>query len=141
MKIDYPIISAINEKIIYARVSGFGDKGPLFDYPGFDAAIQAYSGLMHITGFKDNDPTKIGVAMTDVLTGYSITCGILAALYERNKSGKGQYVTTSLLETALSSLINIGTGWLDGGVNAQRIGNDHHSIVPYGTYKVKDGKY
>ena len=69
LKIDYSTLQKINPKLIYARVSGFGDKGPLATYPGFDAAIQAYSGLMHITGSPEGPPTKIGVALTDVLSG------------------------------------------------------------------------
>ena len=141
LKIDYDTLKLINSRLIYGSVSGYGDKGPLANSPGFDATIQSYSGLMHITGAPDGEPTRVGVAITDVLTGYIITNGILAGLFHREKTGEGSYVKTSLLETALSSLVNINSAYLNGGVSPKRIGNHHPSIVPYGTYCVKDEKY
>ncbi len=141
LKIDYDTLKLINSRLIYGSISGYGDKGPLANSPGFDATIQSYSGLMHITGATDGEPTRVGVAITDVLTGQMITNGILAGLFHREKTGEGSYVKTSLLETALSSLVNINSAYLNAGVSPKRIGNHHPSIVPYGTYHVKDQKY
>lgn len=141
LKIDYETLKTMNPRLIYGSVTGYGKTGPLAQNPGFDATIQSFSGLMHITGQPDGEPTRVGVAITDVLTGQMLTNGILAGLYQREKTGEGVYVRTSLLETALSSLVNITSAYLNGGISPQRIGNHHPSIVPYGTYKVKGGKY
>lgn len=141
LKIDYDTLKTINPRLIYGSVTGYGTKGPFSSHPGFDATIQSFSGLMHITGKPDGDPTRVGVAITDVLTGQMLTNGILAGLYHREKTGEGLYIKTSLLETALSSLVNITSAYLNGGVSPNRIGNHHPSIVPYGTYQVKDSKF
>lgn len=141
LKIDYETLKQYNPKLVYGSVTGYGDEGPFSLYPGFDATIQSFSGLMHVSGKAEGEPTRVGVAITDVLTGQMLTNGILAGLYHRERTGEGTYVKTSLLETALSSLVNINSAYLNAGVSPQRVGNHHPSIVPYGTYKVKDGKY
>ena len=141
LKIDYDIIKLHNPKIVYGSVSGYGYDGPLLKSPGFDATIQSYSGLMDISGQPDGEPTRVGFPLTDVLTGQLITNGILAGLFHRERTGEGSYVKTSLFETALSSMANMTSAHLNGGVNPTRIGNHHPSIAPYGTFKVKDSKY
>ena len=138
LKIDYNTIKPLNEKIIYASITGYGSNGPHSEKPGFDLITQAISGYMHITGEQEphSQPMKVGVAITDVLTGLNIVNGILAALYSRKLTGKGQKVETSLLESSISSLVNIASAYLNADLEAKRYGNHHPSIVPYGVYKV-----
>src|SRR5690625_2638074 len=107
--IDYDALSQINEKIIYCSITGFGETGPYKQMPGYDFIIQAMSGLMSITGTEESGPQKVGVAIVDVLTGLYAAIGIQAALVERTRSGKGQKIDMSLYDSAVSSLINIGS--------------------------------
>ena len=141
LKVDYDSIKLQNPRIIYGSVTGYGNIGPLATSPGFDAVIQSFSGLMSITGKPDGDPSRVGVPITDVLAGQVLTNGILAGLYHREKTGEGIKVNTSLLESALAALVNVGSAYLNAGVTSKRVGNHHPSIVPYGTYCVKDGKF
>lgn len=103
--------------------------------------MQAESGYMDITGEVGGQPSKLGFAITDVLAGLYSTSGILAALYNRERTGEGCYLQTSLLECALASLVNISSQYLNGGKAHTRMGNMHPSIVPYGTYRCGDGGY
>lgn len=138
--LDYETLASINEKIVYCSITGFGETGPYKDMPGYDFIIQAMSGLMSITGNEESGPQKVGVAMVDVLTGLYANIGIQSALLEREKSGKGQKVDLSLYDSAVSSLINIGSNYLMSSHIPERLGNAHANIVPYQTFTAKDGE-
>lgn len=138
--IGYETLNEINPRIIYCSITGFGETGPYKDMPGYDFIIQAMSGLMSITGDEKSGPQKLGIAITDVLTGLYATIGIQAALLERTRSGKGQKLDISLYDSAVSALINIGSNYLMSGEIPKRLGNHHANIVPYQTFKTKDGE-
>lgn len=138
--IDYDTLAKINPRIVYCSIKGFGETGPKKDIPGYDFIIQAMSGLMSITGDESSGPQKLGVAITDILTGLYAVIGIQAALLERTRSGKGQQIDLSLYDTAVSSLVNIGSNYLMTGDIPTRLGNHHANIVPYQTFKTKDGE-
>lgn len=120
-----------NPKLIYASITGYGPTGPFAKKPGYDVIIEAEAGLMHITGEDKRPPVKVGVAITDLTTGLYAHGAILAALFERTNSGKGQKIDVSLLECQVANLANIGHNYLIGGMEAQRLGTEHASIVPY----------
>jgi len=141
LKIDYNTLSQLNPKLVYASMTAYGYGGPWSSKPGFDMINQSMSGLLHITGHKDGEPAKVGVAITDIVTGLTLINGILAALYERNFTGKGKKIETSLMESILSGLVNIWSAHLNGGVNPGRNGNQHPSIAPSGIYPTSEGKY
>lgn len=138
--IAYEDVQKINEKIIYCSITGFGETGPYQHMPGYDFIIQAMSGLMSITGTDSSGPQKVGVAIVDVLTGLYATIGIQAALIEREQSQQGQKIDLSLYDSAVSSLINIGSNYLMSHEPPTRLGNTHANIVPYQTFITKDGE-
>ncbi|MFG6149200.1 CaiB/BaiF CoA transferase family protein [Halobacillus sp. B23F22_1] len=138
--IDYEQLRKINPRIVYCSITGFGETGPYQNLPGYDFIIQAMSGLMSITGNGVSGPQKLGVAITDILTGLYACIGIQAALLERNQSGLGQKVDLSLYDSAVSSLINIGSNYLMSGRLPERLGNHHANIVPYQTFYSADGE-
>ena len=138
--LDYETLAAINPRIVYASITGFGQTGPEKDLPGYDFIIQAMSGLMSITGNETSGPQKVGVAITDVLTGLYTCIGIQAALLERTVSGKGQKLDISLYDSAVSALVNIGSNYLMDSHLPKRLGNQHANIVPYQTFKTADGE-
>lgn len=138
--IDYNTLAAINPRIVYCSITGFGETGPYKNMPGYDFIIQAMSGLMSITGDEQSGSQKLGVAITDILTGLYATIGIQAALIERTISGKGQKVDMSLYDSAVSSLINIGSNYLMSGDIPKALGNHHANIVPYQTFDTADGQ-
>jgi succinate--hydroxymethylglutarate CoA-transferase len=127
----YETLNKINSKLIYASITGYGPTGPFAKKPGYDVIIEAEGGLMHITGEDNRPPVKVGVAITDLTTGLYAHGAILAALFERTKSGQGQKIDVSLLECQVANLANIGHNYLLGGMEAQRLGTEHASIVPY----------
>jgi crotonobetainyl-CoA:carnitine CoA-transferase CaiB-like acyl-CoA transferase len=129
----------INPRLIFASLSGFGADGPMSDAPGYDLIIQAWGGLMSITGAPDGEPTKVGVAIMDLVAGLMLGKAIVAALFAREKIGVGQKIDTSLLEAEVASLINVGSNYLIAGTAAKRWGNAHPSIVPYQSFKTADG--
>jgi crotonobetainyl-CoA:carnitine CoA-transferase CaiB-like acyl-CoA transferase len=129
---------AANPRLVYASVSGFGS-GPGADLPGYDFVVQAVGGLMSITGEAGGPPTKVGVALVDVLTGLHATVAILAALRERDASGLGQHVEVNLLSSLLASLVNQGAGYINGAGTPGALGNRHPSIAPYETLAASDG--
>ena len=135
----YEDVRKINERIVYCSITGFGETGPYKEMPGYDFIIQAMSGLMSITGTEQSGPQKMGVAITDVLTGLYATIGIQAALIERNVSNKGQKIDLALYDCAVSVLINIGSNYLMSREIPGRLGNNHANIVPYQTFQTKDG--
>lgn len=140
--LDYASLNAINPRLIYCSITGFGQSGPYAARPGYDFLIQAMGGLMSITGVPDDEagagPQKVGVALTDILTGLYATIGILAALQERNHSGLGQHIDTALLDVQVATLANQASNYLVGGVVPRRMGNAHPSIVPYQTFPTAD---
>lgn len=138
--LDYETLAALNPGIVYASITGFGHTGPEKDLPGYDFIIQAMSGLMSITGNEESGPQKVGVAITDVLTGLYACIGIQAALLERTVSGKGQKIDIALYDSAVSALVNIGSNYLMAGKIPSRLGNTHANIVPYQTFKTADGE-
>ena len=125
--------------LIYCSISGFGQNGPLASEPGYDFLAQAMTGLMACTGEPDGQPMKVGVALSDIMTGLNAAVGILAALNHRNQTGKGQYVDVALTDCTLAALTNIAQYYLTSGENAPRLGNAHSTIVPYEAFQAKDG--
>ena len=134
--LDYDSLKALNPRLVYASLTGFGQTGPDADKPGYDYIIQALSGLMSITGPSDGMPHKVGVAVVDLFSGLQLTIGIQAALRAREQSGHGQHVDVSLLDSALAMSANIGQNYLANGKTPQRLGNAHQSIVPYQVFEV-----
>ena len=139
--LDYESISAINPKIIYSSVTGFGQTGPRAPEPGYDAALQGMTGIMSVTGESDGNPTKVGASWIDIMTGLTSTIGILAALNDRNISGKGQYIDVSLFDVGIACMANIAQSYLATGVAPGRIGNAHPQIVPYQDFTASDGNF
>jgi crotonobetainyl-CoA:carnitine CoA-transferase CaiB-like acyl-CoA transferase len=141
--LDYPTLSAINPGLVYCSITGFGQTGPLRERPGYDFLVQAMGGLMSVTGQPDGaegaGPQKVGVALTDIMTGLYATIGILAALSERERSGQGQHVDLALLDVTAATLANQATNYLVGGLNPTRLGNAHPNIVPYQSFVASDG--
>ncbi|RDY69088.1 CoA transferase [Halobacillus trueperi] len=136
----YDHLKEINPQIVFCSITGFGETGPYQHLPGYDFIIQAMSGLMSITGDDQSGPQKLGVAITDILTGLYACIGIQTALLERERSGKGQKIDLSLYDSAVSSLINIGSNFLMTGKVPERLGNHHANIVPYQTFRSLDGE-
>lgn len=132
-------LRALNPRLIFASLTGFGADGPMSDWPGYDLIVQAWGGLMSITGTPDGEPVKVGVAIIDLVAGLMLGKAIVAALYAREKIGVGQRIETSLLEAEVASLINAGSNYLVGGKIPSRWGNAHPNIVPYQNFKTSDG--
>jgi crotonobetainyl-CoA:carnitine CoA-transferase CaiB-like acyl-CoA transferase len=139
--IGYVQLKEINEEIIFASISGFGTTGPHSHLPGYDYIIQAMSGLMSITGEKEARPIKVGVAISDVLTGLFTCIGILGALQHRNRTGEGQEVDISLFDSQLAALVNVASNYLCSVEIPERLGNAHPNIVPYQLFTAKDGDF
>lgn len=139
----YDGLSKHNPALVYCSITGFGQTGPMRHRPGYDFMIQAMAGLMSITGAPDEQegggPQKVGVALTDIMTGLYATIGILAALAERERSGLGQHVDMALFDVTAASLANQASNYLVGGINPGRLGNAHPNIVPYQSFVVADG--
>lgn len=125
--------------IIYASITGFGQTGPLSSEPGYDLMAQAMGGMMSVTGEPEGEPMKIGVALSDIMTGLYAAIGILAALNARRETGKGQHVDVALLDCTLASLTNLAQYYLTSGKVAPRYGNAHSTIVPYQAFEASDG--
>ena len=139
LQIDYESVRAVNDRVIYASISGFGQEGPYRDRPGVDQIVQGMSGLMSITGEPGRGPMRVGIAISDTAAGMFLGQGILLALLDRERTGKGQWVHTSLLESMLSKLDFQGARYtMLGDVPAQQ-GNDHPTAFPMGTFTCADG--
>lgn len=136
----YDALSALNERLIYCSITGFGQTGPYSHRPGYDTVMQGIGGLMSITGQPDQEPQRVGVAVVDVMTGLYATVGILAALNHRNASGKGQYVDLALLDVQMAALANIGMNYLATGNIPRRTGNTNPTIAPCGVFQCSDGQ-
>jgi crotonobetainyl-CoA:carnitine CoA-transferase CaiB-like acyl-CoA transferase len=137
--VDYETIRKINPRIIYASLSGFGDTGPYKDRPGVDQIVQGMGGLMSITGLPGQGPVRVGIPVCDLTGGILLAQGVILALYERETSGEGQWVKTSLLQAMTQMLDFQATRWLIGKEVPPQAGNDHPTGVPTSTYPTKDG--
>ncbi len=137
--IDYEALRPLNPRLVYASISGFGQTGPYQDRPGYDQVAQGMGGLMSITGQPGGGPVRAGIPVADLSAGLLAAQGILVALLERERSGEGQWVHTSLLEAMISMLDFQATRWLMGKEVPPQAGNNHPTVIPTGTFKVKDG--
>lgn len=137
--LDYATLAAINPRLVYCSITGFGQSGPYAARAGYDFLIQAMGGLMSVTGARDGPPTKVGVALVDIMTGIYASSAIQAALLERHTSGLGQHIDMSLLDVQVATLANQAANYLATGVSPKRAGNDHPNIVPYGVFPARDG--
>lgn len=137
--LDAASLRAINPRLIYCSITGYGQNGPLSHKAGYDFAIQAEAGLMSITGEKGAEPQKVGVAVTDLMTGVYATTAILAALYERQQTGRGRTIDAALFDVQVAILANQGSNQLIGNTTPTRMGNAHPNIVPYQVFPTRDG--
>jgi crotonobetainyl-CoA:carnitine CoA-transferase CaiB-like acyl-CoA transferase len=141
--LDYPSLAALNPRLIYCSITGFGQTGPYAPRAGYDFLIQGMGGLMSVTGRPEGQegagPQKVGVALVDILTGLYATIGIQAALAERARSGQGQHVDLALLDVQVACLANQAASYLAAGVVPRRMGNAHPTIVPYQDFPTADG--
>jgi crotonobetainyl-CoA:carnitine CoA-transferase CaiB-like acyl-CoA transferase len=137
--LDFESLSALNPRLIYCSVTGFGQDGPYATRAGYDFLLQGMSGLMSITGAADGEPQKVGVAITDVVTGLYGSIGILAAVEQRHRTGRGQHIDMSLLDCATAMLANQNMNYLVTGESPTRMGNEHPNIAPYQVMAVRDG--
>ncbi len=137
--LDAPSLHAINPKLIYCSITGYGQNGPLSHKPGYDFAIQAEAGLMSITGEPSGEPQKVGVAVTDLMTGIYATTAILAALHQKQSSGRGCHIDASLFDVQVAMLANQASNELIGYTRPTRMGNAHPNIVPYQVFPTQDG--
>ena len=137
--LDYETLKAINPRLIYCSITGFGQTGPYANRAGYDFMIQGMSGVMSITGAPEGDPMKMGVAFSDIFAGLHAMIGIQAALFHRERTGEGQYIDISLLDSQVAVLANQALNYLVGGKVPQRLGNAHPNIVPYQTFETADG--
>ncbi len=136
--LDYDSLCGRHPGLIYCSITGYGQTGPYKDRPGYDAVIQAQGGTMSITGEQDGDPMKVGVAIVDITTGLFAANAILAALFHRTHSGRGQFIDVALLDAQVAWLANVAHNVL-AGAPPQRYGNGHPSIVPYQSFQTADG--
>ena len=137
--LDYESLSEVNPGIIYSSVTGFGQTGPRAEEPGYDAALQGMTGVMSVTGDPDGRPSKVGAAWIDILTGLTSTIGILAALHERETSGKGQHIDVSLFDVGIAMMANIAQSYLATRETPGRLGNAHPQVAPYQDFRASDG--
>ncbi|KAK3108299.1 hypothetical protein FSP39_005177 [Pinctada imbricata] len=137
----YDDIKKVAPSLVYCSISGYGQTGPYAKRAGYDVIVSGVAGLMHITGPKDGEPCKVGVAMTDLSTGLYAHGAILAAIINRQKTGQGQHIDCNLFSTQVASLINIGSNYLNVGIEATRHGTAHPSIVPYQAFKTEDSYF
>lgn len=137
--LDFESLSAINPRLVYCSITGFGQDGPYAARAGYDFVIQGMSGLMSVTGPPDGQPQKVGVAFTDVFTGLYSVIAIQAALHQRLTTGRGQHIDMALLDTAVAVMANQGMNYLASGKPPGRMGNAHPNIVPYQVFDCADG--
>lgn len=138
--LDYATLSALNPRLIYCSISGYGRTGPRAAEPGYDYVIQAEGGLMSFTGEVGGEPMKAGVAVADLFTGMAAAQAILAAIIAEKRDGLGQHIDMALFDCQLSMLANIGSSVLVSGKDPQRYGNGHSTVVPYQLFKTSDGE-
>ncbi|MCC7116977.1 MAG: CoA transferase [Anaerolineales bacterium] len=137
--LDYETLQAVNPRLIYCSITGFGQTGSLSNQPGYDFMIQAVAGLMSITGAPEGEPMKTGVAVVDLFAGQNAVIAILAALQARTITGKGQRVDIALFDSTVGWLANVASNYLISGELPKRYGNAHANIVPYQSFQASDG--
>lgn len=137
--LDYASLSALNPKLIYCSITGFGQTGPYAHRAGYDYIIQGMSGLMSVTGDPKGQPQKVGVAVTDLFTGIYACTGILAAVHQRQLTGQGQHIDMALMDVATAMMSNQAMNYLATGTAPARLGNAHPNIVPYQVFDCADG--
>ena len=141
--LDFASLSALNPRLIYCSITGFGQDGPYRDRGGYDFLIQGMSGLMSVTGRPDDEPgggpMKVGIPISDLVTGLYATISILAAVEHRHRTGRGQHIDCALLDTQVSLLANQASNYLNGGLMPRRLGNEHPNTVPYQDFTCADG--
>ena len=141
--LDYASMSALNPRLVYCSVTGYGQTGPMAGAAGYDFAIQATGGLMSVTGEKDgtpgSQPQKVGVAVADLFTGLYATTAILAVLIERGRTARGRHIDAALLDVQVAMLANQASNFLVGGLVPKRMGNAHMNVVPYQVFATQDG--
>ncbi|MBZ6378524.1 CoA transferase [Pacificimonas flava] len=136
--LDYQSLAALNPRLVYCSITGFGQDGPYAKRAGYDFIVQGMSGIMDLTGEADGPPQKIGVAYADVMTGLYAVIGIPAALAERERSGRGQHIDVSLLDVMVGTLANQAMNYLTSGAPPKRLGNAHPNIAPYEAFCTSD---
>ncbi|MDE0878788.1 MAG: CaiB/BaiF CoA-transferase family protein [Sphingomonas bacterium] len=137
--LDYASLSAINPRLIYCSITGFGQDGPYAPRAGYDFIIQGMSGMMDLTGEPDGAPQKIGVAMADITTGLYSVIAIQAALHQRSATGRGQHIDMALLDSMVGVLANQAANYFASGVTPPRVGNAHMNVSPYAVFETSDG--
>ena len=138
--LDYPSLSALNPRLVYCSITGFGQTGPYAERSGYDFIIQGMGGAMSLTGEPGGPPQKSGIAYADLFTGLYSSVAILAALRERDRTGRGAHVDMALLDTQVAVLANQALNWMVSGDVPTRMGNGHSNLVPYQAFKVADGE-
>ncbi|EXJ71208.1 uncharacterized protein A1O5_06202 [Cladophialophora psammophila CBS 110553] len=138
LRLGYDTLSELNPRIIHASVTGYGPSGPFAKRAGYDMIAGAEAGLLHLTGEKNGPPVRPGLGLTDISTGLYTHGAIMAALYARERTGRGQKIDASLFETQVALLSNVALAWLNLGQEAERWGTQHPSVVPYDAFKTKD---
>jgi len=138
MGLGYEQLSALNPRLVYCSISGYGRTGPYAKMPGYDFIIQAEGGIMGITGPEEGPPSRVGVSIVDITTGMFASTAILAALRARDLTGAGQLLDLSLLDSVAAILANVASNYLAGGIEPRRMGNAHFNIAPYEVYRARD---
>jgi crotonobetainyl-CoA:carnitine CoA-transferase CaiB-like acyl-CoA transferase len=134
----YVDLRALNSRLIYCSISGYGRNGPYAERPGYDFIIQAEGGIMGVTGPEEGPPYRVGISIIDLTTGIFASTAILAALHARELTGEGQLIDSSLLDTSVALLANVASNYLVGGVEPSRMGNAHFNIAPYEVFRARD---
>lgn len=140
-RLDYDSLKAVNPKLVYCSITGFGQTGPYASLAGYDYIVQGMSGLMSITGPADGEPHKVGVAVSDLFTGLYAANAVQAALIARERTGAGQHIDMALFDCSLAMLANVASNWLVGHNVPPRLGNAHANIVPYQVFAASDGHF
>ena len=138
MGLGYQDMRALNSRLIYCSISGYGRSGPYAQKPGYDFVIQAEGGIMGVTGPEEGPPYRVGISIIDITTGIFAATAILAALHSRELTGEGQLIDISLLDTSVALLANVASNYLVGGVEPSRMGNAHFNIAPYEVFRARD---
>ena len=138
MGLGYDDLHAVNPRLVYCSISGYGRTGPCAQRPGYDFIIQAEGGMMGIIGREEGPPYRVGVPIVDITSGMFAAAGVLAALRARDKTGEGQLVDVSLLDTQVALLANVASNYLVGGAEPRRLGNAHPNIAPYEAFRARD---
>ena len=139
--IDYPTLSALNDHLVYASISGFGQLGPNANRPSYDLIAQASSGLMHMTGEPDGQPMKVGESIGDLSAGLFASWATLARLYERERTGRGGYVDVAMFDALFSLMPTAIAQWMFGETSPERVGNRHPLSTPFGAFRARDGHF